>query len=740
MDNVSTRNKLWLDMLRLIALQHVNWTIQLGKCQRTAMSVYVASNIGTALRKLNILKTCNYWKRIGKRCLLLIYLFIIFFLPKYTLAGVSPTVTVIQQQEATISPPFTRRNVSFSPSSASLKNWRYTQLLKAVKKGKVAQVVFSSDQSQLLAIAKDGNRYKLNALPPDPNLMSFLIKHKVDVNILPRYTKNGPMQTAKAFLFSLPFLFLMLFVQRLLLNGPLTPFDFQRASARIPMSAHAGVTFDDVAGYENVKTELQEIVEFVRNPEAFSYIGAKIPRGMILEGPPGTGKTLLARAVAGEAGVPFFSIAGSEFVEMFVGVGASRVRDLFAQAKRNAPCIIFIDEIDAVGRQRGAGIAGGNDEREQTLNQLLTEMDGFEENKGIMVMAATNRSDVLDRALLRPGRLDRRIVVSLPDMSTRIAILKVHARGKALSDSVDLESIARRTPGFSGAALQNLMNEAAIFAARREHNQITMEDFEDTMDRILLGPQKKQWKYNEHYKQLVAYHEAGHALVGALCPNYDQVLKISIVPRGGAGGLTFFSPLDESRIENGLYSRQYLESQLAVGLGGRIAEELVFGEDQVTTGAANDFQHVTNTARQMITKFGMSSVLGPMYVNETSGFHPFLGREVAIRGQSSNVSSETKWLIDQEVSRIVEKAYQRARTVLEKNRPILDKLANMLIEQETVSSEELHLLLSENEVFMMPYEEEWEQQTSLSTGLWQKYNIQADHLENNGDSMTFVES
>ncbi|KAK4524513.1 hypothetical protein GAYE_SCF04G2414 [Galdieria yellowstonensis] len=647
--------------------------------------------------------------------------------------SMAPRTTVVHAAPTTPSTLFIHHRNKLNKKSAPPSTWRYSQLLKAVKHGQVTRVYFSPDQTQLIAVTKDGARYKLRALPPhSPSLISYLAKHKVDMVILPRHKESVLVHFLRGLLFPIPFVLMLYYLQRYLLSGSFAPFDLQRANARTSLRVHVGVTFQDIAGYDNVKVELQEVVEFVRNPEIFSQVGAKVPRGVLLEGPPGTGKTLFARAVAGEAGVGFFSISGSEFVEMFVGVGASRVRDLFTQAKKNAPCIIFIDEIDAVGRQRGAGIAGGNDEREQTLNQLLTEMDGFDENKGIIVLAATNRSDVLDRALLRAGRFDRRIVIDLPDMNTRTAILKVHARGKALDDAVVLENIARRTPGFSGAALQNLMNEAAIFAARRDHPQITEEDLDDALDRILLGPAKKQFSFSDYYKSLVSYHEAGHALVGALSPNYDQVLKISIVPRGAAGGLTFFSPIDESRIESGLYSRQYLESQLAVGLGGRIAEEIVFGEDQVTTGAANDFQHVTNIARQMVTKFGMSSVLGPMYVEQSSSSHPFLGREFALRNNAT-ISGETKLWIDQEVSRLVEQAYQRARKVLESNRHVLDKLATLLMEQETVTSEELQLLLAENEVIMMDYEETPSAPIE-SRNIWQKYNFTPSVVENGSPS------
>jgi len=416
---------------------------------------------------------------------------------------------------------------------------------------------------------------------------------------------------------------------------------------------------------------------------------------VLLVGPPGTGKTLLARAVAGEAGVPFFSISGSEFVEMFVGVGASRVRDLFEQAKQNAPCIVFIDEIDAVGRQRGAGLGGGNDEREQTLNQLLTEMDGFEGNTGIIVIAATNRPDVLDAALMRPGRFDRQVVVDRPDFNGRLEILGVHARGKSLSKDMDLERIARRTPGFTGADLSNLLNEAAILAARRNLTEISMDEINDAIDRILAGPEKKDRVMSEKRKTLVAYHEAGHALVGALMPDYDPVQKISIIPRGQAGGLTWFAP-SEDRMDSGLYSRSYLENQMAVALGGRLAEEIIFGEEEVTTGASNDLQQVTRVARQMVTRFGMSDRLGPVALGRQQG-NMFLGRDIA---SERDFSEETAAAIDEEVRNLVDQAYRRAKQVLQENRSVLDRLAQMLVEKETVDAQELQDLLNESDVKM----------------------------------------
>jgi cell division protease FtsH len=404
---------------------------------------------------------------------------------------------------------------------------------------------------------------------------------------------------------------------------------------------------------------------------------------------------LLAKAVAGEAGVPFFSISGSEFVEMFVGVGASRVRDLFEQAKSNAPCIVFIDEIDAVGRQRGAGLGGGNDEREQTLNQLLTEMDGFEGNTGIILIAATNRPDVLDAALLRPGRFDRQVVVDRPDFSGRLEILNVHARGKTLSKDVDLEKIARRTPGFTGADLANLLNEAAILAARRNLTEVSMDEVNDAIDRVLAGPEKKDRVMSEKRKTLVAYHEAGHALVGALMPDYDPVQKISIIPRGRAGGLTWFTP-SEDRMDSGLYSRSYLQNQMAVALGGRIAEEIVFGEEEVTTGASNDLQQVARVARQMVTRFGMSDRLGPVALGRQQG-NMFMGRDIMAE---RDFSEETAATIDDEVRLLVEQAYRRAKDVLVGNRHVLNALADMLVEKETVDSDELQNLLANSDVKM----------------------------------------
>jgi len=481
-------------------------------------------------------------------------------------------------------------------------------------------------------------------------------------------------------------------------GGPGQAMQFGKTKARFAMEAETGVVFEDVAGVNEAKQDLQEVVTFLKKPEKFTSVGARIPKGVLLVGPPGTGKTLLAKAIAGEAGVPFFSLSGSEFVEMFVGVGASRVRDLFKRAKENSPCLIFIDEIDAVGRQRGAGMGGGNDEREQTLNQLLTEMDGFEGNSGIIIVAATNRPDVLDSALMRPGRFDRQVTVDRPDYAGRLQILNVHAKDKTLSKDVDLDKVARRTPGFTGADLANLLNEAAILAARKDLDKVSNDEVGDAIERVMADPEKKDRVISDKKKELVAYHEAGHALVGALMPDYDPVAKVSIIPRGQAGGLTFFTPSEE-RMESGLYSRSYLQNQMAVALGGRVAEEIVYGEEEVTTGASNDLQQVANVARQMITKFGMSDKIGPVALGQSQG-GMFLGRDMS---STRDFSEDTAATIDVEVSELVDVAYKRATKVLTDNRTVLDEMAQMLIERETIDTEDIQDLLNRSEVKVANY-------------------------------------
>ena len=583
----------------------------------------------------------------------------------------------------------------FDRQPAVPQTWKYSEFLQEVREGKVETVRLSADRQRAIVPTQDGTNVLVN-LPNDPQLINILAENNVDISVLPQREEGVWVRAFSSLFFPILLLVGLFFLLRRAQSGPGSQaMNFGKSKARVQMEPQTQVTFGDVAGIEGAKLELNEVVDFLKNADRFTAIGAKIPKGVLLVGPPGTGKTLLARAVAGEAGVPFFSISGSEFVEMFVGVGASRVRDLFEQAKANAPCIVFIDEIDAVGRQRGAGLGGGNDEREQTLNQLLTEMDGFEGNTGIIIIAATNRPDVLDAALLRPGRFDRQVVVDRPDYAGRKEILNVHSRGKTLAQDVDLDKIARRTPGFTGADLANLLNEAAILAARRNLTEISMDEINDAIDRVLAGPEKKNRVMSEKRKTLVAYHEAGHALVGALMPDYDPVQKISIIPRGRAGGLTWFTP-SEDRMESGLYSRAYLQNQMAVALGGRLAEEIIFGEEEVTTGASNDLQQVARVARQMVTRFGMSDRLGPVALGRQNG-NVFLGRDIA---SDRDFSDETAAAIDEEVRNLVEQAYRRAKEVLVNNRAILDQLAQMLVEKETVDAEELQNILAHNEVKM----------------------------------------
>ena len=468
-------------------------------------------------------------------------------------------------------------------------------------------------------------------------------------------------------------------------GGPGQAMNFGKSKARFMMEAKTGVLFDDVAGIEEAKEELQEVVTFLKKPERFTAVGARIPKGVLLVGQPGTGKTLLAKAISGEAGVPFFSISGSEFVEMFVGVGASRVRDLFKKAKENAPCIIFIDEIDAVGRQRGAGIGGGNDEREQTLNQLLTEMDGFEGNTGIIIIAATNRADVLDSALLRPGRFDRQIMVDPPDVKGRLEILNVHARNKKLAEEVSLDAIARRTPGFTGADLANLLNESAILTARRRKDAITMAEVDAAVDRVVAGMEGTPL-VDSKSKRLIAYHEVGHAMVGTLVKDHDPVQKVTLIPRGQAQGLTWFTPSEEQS----LISRAQILARIMGALGGRAAEEVIFGDSEVTTGAGNDLQQVTNMARQMVTRFGMSD-LGPLSLEGSQG-EVFLGRDWLNRSEySEDVASR----IDAQVRSIVDHCYGEARRIMLENRSVIDRLVDLLIEKETIDGDEFRQIVSE---------------------------------------------
>ena len=485
----------------------------------------------------------------------------------------------------------------------------------------------------------------------------------------------------------LPLIFfgaMLLFMMRQAQGSTSQTFSFGRSRARMFTGDSPTVSFADVAGVDEAKEELQEVVEFLKTPERFLALGARIPKGVLLMGPPGTGKTLLARAVAGEAGVPFFSISGSEFVEMFVGVGASRVRDLFDQAKRNSPCIVFVDEIDAVGRHRGAGLGGGHDEREQTLNQILVEMDGFETNINIVVIAATNRPDILDPALLRPGRFDRRVVLDSPDIRGRTEILKIHAKGKPLDEGVDLEKVAKLTVGFSGADLANLVNESAILAARRRKDKITSEEFAESVDRVVAGPERRSRVISEREKELTAFHEAGHALVAHLLPNADRPHKVTIVPRGTSGGHTRYLPEEDRRI----WTRSQFEDMLAAALGGRVAEELVF--DEVTTGASNDLERATSVARTMVTRYGMSDKLGPRTFGKREEL-VFLGREIAEQRDYSDSVAET---IDEEVRRIIDSAHQTARRLLSTHKAKLTQISRYLLDNETVEDEALRELFN----------------------------------------------
>lgn len=588
--------------------------------------------------------------------------------------------------------PVIQQNAYGQPSDV-----RYSDFLSLVNGDRIEKVTFSADGTQLLGVDVDGARVKIEALPNDPDLLASLTNHKVDVTVLPAQEASGLGELAQSLIFPAALFAGLFFLSRRAGGGMPggmggnNPMGFGKSKAQIQMVPDTGVTFDDVAGCDGAKLELAEVVDFLKQPEAYTKNGCKIPRGVILDGPPGTGKTLLAKAVAGEAGVPFISISGSEFVEMFVGVGASRVRDIFSQAKKNAPCIIFIDEIDAVGRQRGAGFAGGNDEREQTVNQILVEMDGFDGNPGIITIAATNRVDILDSALLRPGRFDRKVTVDLPDFKGRTRILGVHSRGKPLEPDVDLEAISRRTPGFSGAQLENLMNEAAISAARANKSTIGWEQIDGAVDRIMVGLEKKGGNPQLKQKELVAYHEAGHAIVGALVPDYDQVQKITIIPRSnGAGGLTFFAP-QESRLESGMYSKQYLESQLAVALGGRLAEEIIYGEDFVTTGASNDIQQVANIAKRMVKEWGMSDKVGRVALSEPEGGGPFMGMQMLRRPTSWG--GKIMGTVEGEVERLVNNSYLIAKKILQDNSDLLEHLAQTLIDQEVVSAEEFEMML-----------------------------------------------
>ncbi|MEB3336356.1 MAG: ATP-dependent zinc metalloprotease FtsH [Leptolyngbyaceae bacterium] len=571
----------------------------------------------------------------------------------------------------------------------------YSQLLKQIDAGQVTRVEI--DPTQRIARVRLEGQKKTD--PPqevvlfegnqNPELIQKLKANEVEYDLQP----SSDNSAAIGLLVNLLLIFLLIaglmMIIRRSTNGPGQAMSFGKSKAKFQMEAKTGVTFDDVSGIEEAKEELQEVVTFLKKPERFTAIGARIPKGVLLIGPPGTGKTLLAKAIAGEAGVAFFSISGSEFVEMFVGVGASRVRDLFKKAKENAPCIIFIDEIDAVGRQRGAGIGGGNDEREQTLNQLLTEMDGFEGNNGIIIIAATNRPDVLDSALLRPGRFDRQVTVDLPTYSGRLGILQVHARNKKMAPEVSLEAIARRTPGFSGADLANLLNEAAILTARRRKEAMTPLEVDDAIDRISIGL-KLNPLLDSNRKRMTAYHEVGHALLMTLLKNSDPLNKVTIIPRsGGIEGFTQALPNEET-IDSGLYTRSWILDEITVYLGGRAAEAEVFGEDEIDTGAGSDIRGVTKLARQMVTFYGMSD-LGPVAL-ESPNNEVFLGRDFMPRAE---YSEEVAAKIDRQVRAIAIRCYETARQLIREHRPVMDQLVEVLLEQETIEGDQFRQIVAE---------------------------------------------
>ncbi len=555
----------------------------------------------------------------------------------------------------------------------------YSDFLQKVDAGDVNAVVIDGEQVQVQT--RDGQTW-VTIKPEGEELNDKLVERLIEKDVSVKAERQEQSGFFSVLSLWLPFLVLIgiwiFFMNRMQGGGRGGAMGFGKSRAKLLTEKHGRVTFDDVAGIDEAKEELEEIVEFLRNPQKFSRLGGKIPKGALLVGPPGTGKTLLARAIAGEAGVPFFTISGSDFVEMFVGVGASRVRDMFEQAKKNSPCIVFIDEIDAVGRSRGVGYGGGNDEREQTLNQLLVEMDGFEANEGIIIVAATNRPDVLDPALLRPGRFDRQVQVPNPDIKGREKILGVHARKVPLGPDVDLRIIARGTPGFSGADLANLVNEAALLAARVGKRFVTLEDFEKAKDKVMMGPERRSMVMTEDEKKLTAYHEAGHAIVGIHVPQHDPVHKVTIIPRGRALGVTFYLP-ERDKLS---LTREAALSKLASAMGGKAAEELVFGAENVTNGAYSDIQHVTNLATAMVSQWGMSDKLGN--INYTSTQESFLGSQ-----SHFNASDESREIIDQEVRRLVDEAYERAKTILKDNWQEMENLAQGLLEYETLTGDDM---------------------------------------------------
>lgn len=577
----------------------------------------------------------------------------------------------------------------FNGSNEPTKNIKYSEFIEHLEAGDIktlnVQPIRGVYEIKGTMKTKDGEIPYLTYVWDDDTVRSLVNEaaKKVEVDVQPAEETSGWVTFLTSLIPFIIILVLFFFLLNQAQGGGSRVMNFGKSKAKLYSDDKNKVRFKDVAGADEEKQELIEVVEFLKDPRKFAELGARIPKGVLLVGPPGTGKTLLARAVAGEAGVPFFSISGSDFVEMFVGVGASRVRDLFETAKKNAPCIIFIDEIDAVGRQRGAGLGGGHDEREQTLNQLLVEMDGFSANEGIIIIAATNRPDILDPALLRPGRFDRQITVDRPDVKGREAVLKVHARNKPLDESVSLKTIAMRTPGFSGADLENLLNEAALVAARQNKKKIDMSDIDEATDRVIAGPAKKSRVISEKERKIVAFHEAGHTVLGLMLSDAEMVHKVTIIPRGQAGGYAVMLPKEDRYF----MTKSELLDKITGLLGGRVAEEIVFGE--VSTGAHNDFQRATNIARRMVTEFGMSEKLGPLQFGQPQG-HVFLGRDL---GHEQNYSDAIAYEIDLEVQRIIKECYERARKVLTENRDKLDLIANTLLEVETLNAEQIKHLV-----------------------------------------------
>jgi cell division protease FtsH len=594
-------------------------------------------------------------------------------------------------QAVLVAPPA----LSQTSTARSPERLSYTGLIEKIEAGQVSRIEVDSARGVAQVYLKDRSNAPQEVIlfsNPDDNqaLFETARDNKVDVAAQSSADSNAVSWFITNALLAFLLIAGLLMILRRSSNASGQAMNFGKSRARFMMEAKTGVTFDNVAGIEEAKEELQEVVTFLKKPERFTAVGAKIPKGVLLVGPPGTGKTLMAKAIAGEAGVPFFSISGSEFVEMFVGVGASRVRDLFKKAKENAPCIIFIDEIDAVGRQRGAGIGGGNDEREQTLNQLLTEMDGFEGNTGIIIIAATNRPDVLDSALLRPGRFDRQVQVDLPGYKGRLGILEVHARDKKLSPEVSLEAIARRTPGFSGADLANLLNEAAILTARRRKEEITALEIDDAIDRITTGMTLTPL-LDSKKKRLIAYHEVGHALLMTLLKNSDPLNKVTIIPRSGGVGGFAQQTFNEEMIDSGLYTRAWLLDRITIALGGRAAEEEVFGDPEVTVGASGDIRVVADLAREMVTRYGMSD-LGP-FALESGNNEVFLGRDLMAR---SEYSEEIAVKIDHQVRDIAMRCHREARRLIRENRALVDKLVEILLEQETIDGEQFRKIVGES--------------------------------------------